>query len=329
MKRRGALLLAAAGLAGVGLLTLSPGCSSGKGPWEGQPGSVRVVVTIPPLYSLVKAVGGDRVAVKCLCTTTGPHHFNADTRDVAMFRQANLFLAVGLQLDDVFADQLHALARRRDLPFVKLGTRLPASPGLIGSTGEHVHADGARHKTGKYDPHVWLGLPEMIALTDVVRDELTAVDKDGEATYKQRAEETRGRLTKLYEEGKALLKNKKNKRLVTSHEALGYFARAFGLTIADTVQPWPGEAPTGKHLEELVKLCSDKSNPVGAITVEPQYKGSNAPRVLRDAIKGVDVPLVQIDTMETADEAALTSQGAAWYEERMRQNIKDLADALP
>jgi zinc transport system substrate-binding protein len=324
MKRRGALVLA--GLVVAGLAALAPGCSSGKGPWEGQPGSVRVVVTIAPLYSLVKAVGGDRVAVRCLCTTTGPHHFTADTRDVAMFRQAHLFLAVGLSLDDNFADQLHALARRRDLPHVKLGGKVPK---LIESTGEHVHADGTVHKTGKHDPHVWLGLPEMIALADVVRDELTAVDPEGAATYKQRAEETKGRYAKLLAEGKAQFDKKKTKRLITSHEALGYFARAFVLEIAGTVQPWPGEAPTGKHLEKLVKLCGDKSNPVGAITMEPQYRGSSAPRFLRDAIKGVKVPLVEIDTLETADEAQLTSKGAAWYEERMRQNIKALADALP
>jgi zinc transport system substrate-binding protein len=327
MTRRGILALAA-GLGVAGLLALSPGCSSGKGPWEGQPGDVRVVVTIAPLYSLVKAVGGDRVAVKCLCTTTGPHHFNADTRDVVMFRQAHLFVAVGLQLDDNFADQLHALARRRDLPYVKLGVKLPAGA-LLTSTGEHVHADGTRHKTGGYDPHVWLGLPEVMALTDVVRDELTAVDPAGAETYKQRAAETRGRLKKLLDEGKALFDKKKNTRIVTSHEALGYFARAFKLEIAASVQPWPGESPTGKHLQELVKLCSDKSRPVGAITKEPQYGGGGATRVLSVALKGVDVPLVEIDTLETADEAELASKGAAWYEDKMRQNIKALADALP
>jgi hypothetical protein len=68
---------------------------------------------------------------------------------------------------------------------------------------------------------------------------------------------------------------------------------------------------------------------VAAITVEPQYRSSTAPRVLQGAIKGVKVPLVEIDTLETADEEGLAKGGAAWYEERMRDNIKALAGALP
>jgi ABC-type Zn uptake system ZnuABC Zn-binding protein ZnuA len=327
MTRRGAVALAAM-CGGVGLLLLVPGCSSSNDPWAGQTGQVRAVVTIAPLYSLVKAVGGDRVAVKCLCTTTGPHHFQADTRDVAMFKKAHLFFAVGLSLDDTFADQLHAMSRRRDLPFVKLGGRLPISQ-LLEMQHEHVHADGTKHSHGKYDPHVWLGIPEMIAMAGVVCDELTATDPPGAEEYKKRALAIQDRLRKLDEEGKALLKPKTNKRIVSSHEALGYFARSFGLDIAGTIQPWPGEAPTGKHLEELVKLCSDKAKPVAAITVEPQYKGSGAPRVVQKAIKGVKVPLVEIDPLETADVAELKHEAGDWYEARMRKNLEALAKALP
>jgi zinc transport system substrate-binding protein len=327
MTRRGALTLAAM-CGGVGLLMLVPGCSSTGDPWAGQTGQVRAVVTIAPLYSLVKAVGGDRVAVKCLCTTTGPHHFQADTRDVSMFKTAHLFFAVGLSLDDTFADQLHAMSRRRDLPFVKLGGRLPISQ-LLETEHEHVHADGAKHVHGKYDPHVWLGIPEMIAMADVVRDELTTTDPPGAEEYKKRAEAFKDRLRTLDKDGKTLLKPKTNKRIVSSHEALGYFARSFGLEIAGTIQPWPGESPTGNHLKELVKLCSDKAKPVAAITIEPQYKGSGAPRVLRDAIKEVKVPLVEIDPLETADEAELMKKGSTWYEDKMRANLKALADALP
>src|SRR5262249_1947547 len=138
MTRRGALTLLLA-VCAAGTVVFFPGCSSAPDPWAGMGGPPRVVVTIAPLYSLVKAVGGDRAAVKCLCTTTGPHHFQADARDAYLFKKADVFFAVGLQLDDNFADQLHAMARRPDLRYIKLGGRLPPDR-LLAMSVEHVGA---------------------------------------------------------------------------------------------------------------------------------------------------------------------------------------------
>src|SRR5262245_7676055 len=89
------------------------GCGKEVDPWEGEPaGAKRVVVTIAPLYSFVRAVGGkDRVAIRCLCSTTGPHHYTADTRDARVLGRADLMLAVGLQLEP-FADSMRGMAQR-------------------------------------------------------------------------------------------------------------------------------------------------------------------------------------------------------------------------
>lgn len=326
MTRRQALSLLLAASAAAGL-TLSAGCSRHADPWPPE-AKVRAVVTFAPLYSLVKAVGGDRVAVKSLCTTTGPHHFQADAKDAILFKKADVFFAVGLGLDDNFADQLHAMSRRNDLPYVKLGTKLPRDR-LLESKHEHVMPDGSKHSHGHYDPHVWLGLPEMLDLTDAARDALTAADPAGAEAYKKGADEFKGKLRELMKEGREKLDKKTNKRIVSSHEALGYFAGMLKLDVVGTVQPWPGEAPTAKHLSELTKLCGDKDKPVGAITVEPQYRGSGASGMVQRSVKEVKVPLVEIDTLETADEAELAAEGASWYLTRMKRNIDALASALP
>src|SRR4051794_19489948 len=99
--RVGVLLLAGVGLA-LGLL----GCSRATDPWDGVPGEPRVVVTIAPVYSFVKAVAGDRAAVICLCKDRGPHHFQYDVREAVLLQKADCFFAVGLTLDDHFADRM-------------------------------------------------------------------------------------------------------------------------------------------------------------------------------------------------------------------------------
>ncbi len=91
-------------LAVLVILAGLPGCGRSADPWQGESGSPRVVVTIAPLYSFVRGVAGKNAAVKCLCTTTGPHHYATDTRDVALIEKADVVFSVGLELDERFTD---------------------------------------------------------------------------------------------------------------------------------------------------------------------------------------------------------------------------------
>src|SRR5262245_51606633 len=127
----------------------SSGCGEAVNPWGGEKGRKRVVVTIPALASFVKAVGGeDDVAVKSLCMNTGPHEFKADSRDATLFRGADLFLSVGLSLDDNFSDKLYALARNSRLPHIKVGQRIPKKMLLeMEHEEEHGH-EGHHHHHG-------------------------------------------------------------------------------------------------------------------------------------------------------------------------------------
>src|SRR5262249_19088288 len=117
------------------------GCSPAPDPWGGAP-SPRVVVTFAPLYSFVKGVGGDHVAVRCLCTTAGPHHYEESAQDHQLVRDADLLFALGLTLDEKFADALAKDSRSKGFQYVKLGERLPRA--LLLPMGHHDE-----HEKGK------------------------------------------------------------------------------------------------------------------------------------------------------------------------------------
>jgi ABC-type Zn uptake system ZnuABC Zn-binding protein ZnuA len=70
-RRESMVAMVAAGLAG---------CSRMADPWRDMPGKPRILVTFPPLYSMAKLIAGDSAAVKCLCVTTGPHHYSFNPR---------------------------------------------------------------------------------------------------------------------------------------------------------------------------------------------------------------------------------------------------------
>jgi zinc transport system substrate-binding protein len=327
-------------VAGMALASVLPGCAKSTPAWQSHPGSPRVVVTIPALDNFVRNVGGDHVGVICLCTVKGPHHYEYNPEDAILLRDADLFLAIGLTLDEKFADPMQIESHNARLHYVKLGEQLPEKLLLSGEheheegKGEekHAHAHGHDHEHGKHDPHVWLGIPQAIAMVEIIRDELKNIDSAHADDYDRNAAAYIKSLEKLHTYGKDALKDKKNRKIIAFHESLGYFAKSFDLTIVDAIEIAPGQEAPPEHLAELAKKCKEKD--VGVIAIEPQYPKGSSAEVLQKEVKGLQ--LVVVDPLETADPKAkeLKEDGKElknkdWYEKKMRQNLDALAKSLP
>lgn len=317
-------------------LTLVPlawlaGCAKFPDPWEGKGGPPRVLVSFPPLYCFAKNVAGDHAGIISLCTTTGPHHYQPNVQDNIYLEKADLFLANGLTLDEKFCDPLEK-AGRPSMLYVKLGDKLPHSMLLhTGEEGrEHVHADGTVCTHGEHDPHVWLGIPQTLAMVKRIRDSFKKVDPAHATDYDANTEAYLAKIRKMHEEGKALLAAKKDRKMITFHEALGYFAAkdSFDLDVAGVIMEGPGDEPSSPRLANLIKLVEEKN--VGVLTVEPQYPRTTSAHVLLTELKrkGFDkVSLVEIDPLETATAEDL--QDPDWYIRKMLENVQNLAKALP
>jgi ABC-type Zn uptake system ZnuABC Zn-binding protein ZnuA len=334
MKRLSWLALSAPCL----LLLFTPGCTRMREVWDDVPGSPRVVVTIAPLYSFVRAVGGDRVAIKCLCTNKGPHDYEANFQESRCMKKADVVFAVGLELDDGsrgFAETLHRMSGRGDdLPLVKLGEKLKDRD-MVRKMRAHKHTPGDAetdkpHVHGEYDPHVWLGIDEAVVMVEAICDELCEIDPNHRDEYQSNAAAYVKRLKALKAEWAGRFEKKKVSRIVSFHDAFQYFADCFGLQIAEVIELAPGTPPSAFHLQRLAELCRDRDNPIGAITTEPQYPDSSSARTLQQKLRleNVSVPLVPIDPLETADHDELMEEGADWYVDRMRQNLQTLDKAL-
>jgi ABC-type Zn uptake system ZnuABC Zn-binding protein ZnuA len=304
------------------------GCTRAPDPWENVPGEPRVVVTIAPLYSFVKAVGGDRPAVICLCKDRGPHHFQYDVREAVLLQKADLFFAVGLTLDDHFADKMARASQRPELRHVRLGNLLPDD--LKIKLAEPIqHGD---HTHEGFDPHAWLGIDQAVNMVERVRDELVRVDAAHAEDYKQNAADYIKRLKALKEDGRARIANGKHKRIISHHDSLRYFAECFKVDMVDVIEKTPGSEPAGRHLARLVDTCLAKTGPpITAIAVEPQYPKNTSAKTLMTEVnkKGGNLVLIEIDPLETTDAALLEQLGAKWYETKMRENLDALAKGQP
>lgn len=165
-------------------------------------------------------------------------------------------------------------------------------------------------------------------MVEVIRDELVRANPPRKDAYEKRAAEYVARLDRLLQEGQNLLKDKKERLLVTNHDSLHYFAKSFGLEVAGVIQVQAGSDPSSATFKTLVEMCQKRK--VRVIATEPQFKQRSAAQTLVQTLKdraGLEAVAIELDPLETAtsDEALHDPQ---WYEERMRANLKTLAEAL-
>jgi ABC-type Zn uptake system ZnuABC Zn-binding protein ZnuA len=322
MKPRWPLLLL---LPAAALLPLI-GCGGGDDVWDSKRTGPKVVVSFAPLYCIAVNVAGPDAQVKNMMTTTGPHDFNPTDQDARLVAKADLLLINGLDLDNQLAETLKRGSGNRTLAILELGKSIPEAKLMQGEC-HHNHAGHDHPHSHGLDPHIWLSPEFAVLMTEAIRDQLVQLDPAHAEGYKQRAAEYVAKLKKLEADGKDMLKGKADRKLVTFHESLNYFAKNFDLEIAGVVQKKPGVEPNSDELEKLVTMCGEKK--VRLIAVEPQYgRDSSAKAILAELHRNpalADAALVELDPLETVTPAALTPD---WYVNKMRANLEALRDAM-
>jgi zinc transport system substrate-binding protein len=319
------------GLLGAFLVALHlGGCGHSAGPWDGKK-EPRVMASFPPLYCFAVNVAGDDASVLPLLEGVGIHEYEPSPRDAVKLNLANLLLLNGLELDNTIAQKLLHNTKNPRLKVYEVGKAIPLKDLRKMDEQEHDHDHGHAHahdhKHGAYDPHVWLGLPEAILMVNYIRDRLKEADPTHAKGYDERSRLYTAKLQKLWEDGKNQLKDKKERKLISFHDSLHYFARSFDLQVLESIQPLPGEDPSSARLQKLFKLCQEQK--VRVIAVEPNQMGKSGAKALvaeLNKTKGIDnAEIIEIDVLESATADHLTP---AYYEERMRENIAKLAKAL-
>ncbi len=189
---------------------------------------LRVSALHPLMADLAQQVGGERVEVFDLVGEGGdPHHFEPRPSDLRKMSSSALILAGGKNLESY-------LDRIRDtlpgVPVVEVGHTIPSMN--VGRDEVYTccpqHGDG-----GGLDPHWWHGIDNMRRAARVVADALAEADPDGSDDYHARARAYAGELADLKTWARReLAKVPRNQRkLVTAHNAFGYFAHEFGFEV--------------------------------------------------------------------------------------------------
>ncbi|HEV3474918.1 MAG TPA: metal ABC transporter substrate-binding protein [Actinomycetota bacterium] len=144
------------------------------------------------------------------------------------------------------------------------------------------------------DPHVWLDPAAMVTMADRVADRLSAIDPEGQESYRHRADALRSELGALDGEYTSALSTCRYGTMIVSHEAFGYLARRYGLRQLGLAGPTPEGEPTASRLAEAEGLL--RSGQAGAVFYE---ESDEARRIAGSVAADADVPALPLATLES------------------------------
>jgi ABC-type Zn uptake system ZnuABC Zn-binding protein ZnuA/ABC-type Mn2+/Zn2+ transport system permease subunit len=228
--RRAAALAAAAGA-----LALLTGCGDQTtGPSDG----VRVVATTTQLGDLARAVGGDAARVtQILRPNTDPHDYEPRPKDVQATADADVILVSGDGLDSWMGKVLDQGGA--DVTPLNLGRRAPVK-----------RPD---------DPHWWQDPRNVEAVIPAIRDALATARPQQRATFERNAAAYLAKLRRLDASIRACVDTvaPAQRKLVTDHDAFGYFAARYGIQVvgallpSQTTQAQPSAGDVAKLSEQI------------------------------------------------------------------------------
>ena len=241
-----------------------------------------VVASFSILADMVREVGGPHVEVTSLVgPNTDAHVFDPTPADAKRIASARLVFVNGLGFEGWLDRLVKASGYRGPIVIASKGVKTP-----LQLKDAHDHAGAAKghghqHSHGAPDPHAWQNLANAERYIDTIRIALAAALPAHSAVLEQRATDYIKRIRALDLATKAQIAAVavERRRVITSHDAFGYFAAAYGVTFYPLQGLATGSEPTAAEVVRVIDLI--KKNKVSAIFTE----NISDPRVLERIAK--------------------------------------------
>ncbi len=222
---------------------LTGGC--GEGGTATSDAEFRVVATTTQLGDLARQVGGERAAVEqILEPNADPHGYEPRPSDATALADAGLVLRSSGDLDAWLSELIDNAGG--DAPVIEAIVSIDAREG----------------EGGEVDPHWWQDPRNAQKAVAAIRDGLIEADPEGRATYERNAAAYIGRLRRLDSAVARCIDRvpPADRKLVTTHDALGYYADRYGLEVIGALIPslstqaQPSSKDIGALVDEIEAL---------------------------------------------------------------------------
>ena len=237
--------LAFASLIAVSGALLVTGCGEDD-KTAGVGNRVTVVATTTQVADFARNVGGTQVeVVQLLAPNADPHEYEVRPRDVQALTDADLIVRSGGDVDEWLDEAIKGAGTQA--PVVKLSDK--------------IQTIAASEEGEQFDPHWWQDPRNAEVAVGEIRAALDDADASHASLYDQNARTYTAKLTKLDGAVAACMAKvpRAQRKLVTTHDALGYYAKRYGIDVIGTVIPSLTTAgqPSAGDTAKLVRTIND------------------------------------------------------------------------
>jgi zinc/manganese transport system substrate-binding protein len=222
---------------------------------------LEVVATFSILGDFARNVGGDQVDVSTLVGFDGDVHvYTPSASDAESIRKARLVIVNGLGLEGWLPRLVQSSGGRATIVIASDG--IP--PRTIGPGERH---DRLR-AVGSVDPHAWQSVMNAAHYVANIRDAMIAADPANTATYRDNAAVYLARLGVLDRDVRESIGQipEDRRKVVSTHDAFGYFAEAYGVTFIAPQGVSTDSEPSARDIAAIVEQI--KTGKTSAVFLE-------------------------------------------------------------
>ncbi|MEH6405498.1 MAG: zinc ABC transporter substrate-binding protein [Sneathiella sp.] len=245
-----------------------------------------VVVTIPPLHSLVQGVMGDTgKALLLIQSHTSPHDYQLKPSVMSLLQKAKIVFYIGDNLETSLTRAFDNLPQEvQKIPMVnQQGVTIlklrqnedwekhdHAAHSENDGSSNHLHGDEEHHdEENSGDPHIWLDPTNAIVMIKAITRELSKLHPENRSRYKANALSLISNIEAIDKEIKTLLLPIKGIPFIVFHDAYQYFEKHYNLTAVGSIVMDPSRPASVKRIKNLRQKV--KKNDAVCIFREPQF----------------------------------------------------------
>ena len=216
---------------------------------------INVVATTPMIGEFVSQVGGDNINLTVLMPAEAdPHTYDPAPQDAGTIADADLVFYTGLKYEPAALIKLLENSACSAEVLAEVGESVFPIEFKEGGHDDHHddhdeeghddhdeegHDDHAGHDHGAYDPHFWFDPNRVAYAAEYIESKLVEFDPSNASEYEAAGKAYVTELKGLVGQVSELISTipSQNRKLITTHESLGYLEAKFGLEVLSTIIP--------------------------------------------------------------------------------------------
>ena len=239
-----------------------------------------MIATTSVFADLAQLALGDNVTIETIIPAgVDVHTFEPSPADAQKLAGADLIVMNGLGLDEWALSLLEAAGKSEE-DVLELAEGIDESNAWVYLEGEEhdeeegeedSEEEGEEHGHGGTDPHIWLDPKGAAIYVNRIAARVAAELPERAAAIESARDAGLAEIAALDEElrvGFAAVEASARK-IVTFHDAFGYFARAYGIEIVGVAVEAPGQEPSAKEIAALIDAI--KAAGVTSVFSEAQF----------------------------------------------------------